>query len=224
MVKKSAKFSASVKCHARPSSMWDTETEYGDSVTLDFLCSIQKGKKRPRQRVTGKFCGRRDSSLRCSRSNQRFPASDHPPHVILPPLPRWIPRPTIARSILARDRSDVTLAENSGRARQRLITISVSRDLSLLSKTTSSSRITLFSRRSLPSPLPSPSSSSSSSPFTSLFVVLLYYFTLAHTLNFAYCCRRWRSLKTIITFVLFQRIRDGDDSPHVALSLRLFEF
>lgn len=55
---------------------------YGDRVwrPLDFLCSIQKGKKRPLQRVTGKFCGRRDSSLRCSRSNQRFPASDHPPH------------------------------------------------------------------------------------------------------------------------------------------------
>lgn len=50
--------------------------------------------------------------------------------------------------------------------------------------------------------------------FLLLLWLLLHYFTLALTLtlNFAYCCRRWRSLKTITRFVLFHWFMDGDGS------------
>lgn len=93
--------------------------------------------------------------------------------VILSPLPRWIPRPTIDRLISVRDRSDATFmfAENSGRTRQRLITIFVLRDLSLpkpppLRESLSSVAVSSFTS----------SSSCSSSPSTSLFVVVLALF------------------------------------------------
>lgn len=205
MVKKSAKFSASVKCHARPSSMWDTETSW-----LPLL--DPKGEKKTATKGNRKvlWSSRQLSSLfplestfPCFRSSAaRHPSSSS----TMNPKADDRTIDPCARSIRRYARGELRQSSSTAHHNFRL-----ARSIPPLKNHLLFANHSL--RRSLPSPLPSPSSSSSSSPFTSLFVVLLYYFTLAHTLNFAYCCRRWRSLKTIITFVLFQRIRDGDDSP-----------
>lgn len=205
--------------------MRDMETVPVRRGPLDFLYSIRKRKKKTLRRVTGKFRGRRDGSLRCSRSDQRF----------LLPIIRFR-----SSFLLSHDESQgrrsidwfpwfpraidptITFAENSGRARQRLITISILRDLSLqkpspLRKFLSRRFFLLFSFLFLLF-----SFYLSFYCCCSCYVILLLALTLAF--NFAYCCRRWRSLKTIITFVLLQWIRDGNDSPHVAFSLCLFDF
>lgn len=56
----------------QPSSMRDMESVPVRRGSLDFLYSIRKRKKKTLRRITGKFRGRRDGSLRCSRSDQRF--------------------------------------------------------------------------------------------------------------------------------------------------------
>jgi len=100
--------------------------------------------------------------------------------VILPPFPRWIPRPTIDRLIPARDRSDDyvrgELRQSSSTAHHNF---HLARSVPL--KTISSSEI------SQPPFLPS-LSCSSSSPFTSLFivavVVMLFYFSSYSRIQF----------------------------------------
>lgn len=100
-----------------------------------------------------------------------FPASDHPPSSFLLSHDESQGRRSIDRSIdrFPRTRSIRRLryAENSGRARQRLITISVLRDLSLLSQKSPPFRESLSS--DAVSSFSSSPSSSSSSPFTSLW-------------------------------------------------------
>jgi len=80
-----AEFNAKhVNCRARPSSMRDLGPSRFNVDPLDFLCSIREEKK-TLLRATGKFRGRRDGSLRCSRSNQRvFCFRLSAVHVLLP--------------------------------------------------------------------------------------------------------------------------------------------
>lgn len=152
----------------RPCEMW--RPSRFSRGPLDFLCSIRK--ENTLQRITGKFCGRRDGSLRCSRSDQRslLPLIRHHSSLLshdesqgrsINFCPRSIRRDVYVRGELRQSSS--TAHHNFHLAR------------SIPPKTTSSSRIILFSRRFflhffllfLVS------------PFTSLFVVVLalFYFS-----------------------------------------------
>lgn len=106
--------------------------------------------KRKQNANKGKFCGRRDGSLRCSRSNQRalLPIIRRHPSF----SPTMDPRPMIDRSIPARDRSVRRLRSRrtsaepvNGSSQFPSCEIYPSPP-----KTTSSSRINLFSRRLFP--------------------------------------------------------------------------
>lgn len=137
--------------------------------------------------------------------------------VILPPFSRWIPRRSIDRFPRIIDSTRITSRRISaelvnGSSQFPFHEIIIHPIYPFVSKTTSSSWTTLFNRRRL------------SFFFCFLFsfhfsfccccgcccVILTLALTLA--LNFAYCCRRWRSLKTITRFVLLHWVRDGDGS------------
>jgi len=97
--------------------------------SLDFLYSIRKRKKKNAMKDNRKvpWSSRRLSSLFPLGST--FPASDHPVSSFLLSHDESQGRPSIDWFPRAIDPT-ITFAENSGRAHQRLITISILRDLS----------------------------------------------------------------------------------------------
>lgn len=135
--------------------------------------------------------------------------------VILPPFSRWVPRRSIDRFPRIIDSTRITSRRTSaelvnGSSQFPSHEIIIHSIYPFVSKTTSSSWITLFNRRRF-------FFFSFLSSFHFSFccccgccVILTLALTLA--LNFAYCCRRWRSLKTITRFVLLHWVRDGDGS------------
>lgn len=203
--------------------MRDMETESVQCGPLDFLCSIRKEKKML-QRVTGKFRGRRDGSLRCFRSDQRslFPIIRR--H--LSSSPTMNPKAD-DRSIDSRARSIRRLhyAENFGRARQQLITISVkARSISPL-KSHPVSRITLFKCCFFLLFFSFFLLLFASLPLFDVVVVVLFYFR-------SYSRAQFCVLLPPVTLAennnnICSRPLDKGrdyDSPRVALSLCLFEF
>lgn len=141
IAKESVEFRAGVNCHARPSSMRNMKTESVQRGSLDLLCSIRKEKNATKGNRKVPW-SRRLSSL--FPFGPTLPASDHPLSFFVLSRDGSQDRRSIDR-FPARDRFDVYVTENSGRALpQCLITFRLAR--SILSKVTSSSRITLFSR------------------------------------------------------------------------------
>lgn len=147
--------------------------------SLDFLYSIRKRKKKTLWRITGKFRDRRDDSLRCSRSDQRF----------LLPIIQCHPSSFPTMNPKADHRSIDSRARSIRRLRSRRIPAELINGSSQFPsceicpplKTISSSEI------SQPPFLPS-LSCSSSSPFISLFivavVVMLFYFSSYSRIQF----------------------------------------
>lgn len=171
-----AEFNAKrVNCRARPSSMRDMR---GDRVgvqcgppRLPLLDPRRKKKTRYKgqQESSG---GRRDGSLRCSRSNQRAPCFRLSAVHVLLPLPRWIPSDWSIDWFPRAIDPTFTYAENSAQSsRQRLSSQFPSREIYpfrqkplLPRESLSSVAVSFFS---------SSPSSSFSSPFTSLSVVVV---------------------------------------------------
>lgn len=163
----------------RPCEMW--RSSRFSRGPLDFLCSIRK--ENTLQRITGKFCGRRDGSLRCSRSDQRS---------LLPLIRRHSSSsPTMNpkadnRSIDFRPRSIRRDVYVRGELRQSSSTAHHNFRLarSIPPKTTSSSRITLFSCRFF---LHFFFLLFLVSPSTSLFVVVLALFYFSSYSRVQFC-------------------------------------